>query len=107
MSQQYYQTDLLRDYTLPSSTLSGDGDVSAALMERCETETAQISSLRMIDSFDRRAINAMRRECANCGTFWLPWLPLASSLAVPDFACIVAIRYRDAGWIWRPVRQSF
>ena len=50
----------------------------------------------------------MRQECAVCGTFCfhrVPRLPLASSLAVPDFA-IVAIRYRDAGWMWRLVRQS-
>lgn len=34
----------------------------------------------------------------------LPWLPLASALAVPE-ATIVAIRYRDADKMWRLVRQ--
>lgn len=65
------------------------------------SETAQTAAL--LTTHDCKS--AMRRGCATCGTFWLPWLPLASSLAVPD-STIVAIRYQDAGWMWKLVRQS-
>ena len=93
-----------RSYPTIIYVLFSPQDATSA--ECCEIQISEIAPICLSCLWKRCAfiiINAMRRECAACGTFWLSWLPLASSLAVPDFA-IAAIRYRDAGKMWTLVR---
>lgn len=71
-------------------------------MKSCET----LKQLKQLPCLPHMTASLQCDEGAPLAAhFWLPWLPLASSLAVPD-CTIVAIRYQDAGWMWKLVRQS-